>query len=60
MWGLEGVHHGRGCRLLVAMEYYRVHVYDDVSRSGGPKEVPGGGGGGHKVLLAYPIHTRGR
>ena len=27
---------------MVAMEYYRVHIYDDV-RSGGPKEVPGVG-----------------
>ena len=37
-----GVYRGRGRRLLVAMEYYHVHIYDDVSRSGGPKEVPGG------------------
>ena len=42
MWGPEGVYHGRGYRLLVAMEYYCVHISDDVSRSGGPKEVPGG------------------
>ena len=37
-----GVYRGCGRRLLVAMEYYRVHIYDDVSRSGGPKEVPRG------------------
>ena len=39
IWGPEGVYHGRGCRLLVAMEYYNVHIYDDVSRSEGPKEA---------------------
>ena len=41
MWGPMGLYHGRGCRLLVAMEYYHVHIYDGVSRFGGPKEVPG-------------------
>ena len=40
MWGSEKVYHGRDYRLLVAMEYYCVHIYSDVSRSWGPKEVP--------------------
>ena len=42
MWGPEGVYNRRGCRLLVAMEYYRVQIYDDVSPFGDPKDVPGG------------------
>ena len=41
MWGQVAVYHGRGCRLLVAMEYYRVLMYVDVSWSRGPNEVPG-------------------
>ena len=37
-WRPENVYHGCGCQLSVAMEYYHVHIYDDVSRSDGPKE----------------------
>ena len=43
MWDALGVYHGRGSWLLMAMEYYRVLIYDDASRSGGTKEVPGVG-----------------
>ena len=43
MWGPVDVYRGRGKRLFVAMEYYRVHIYADVSRFGGPKQVPGVG-----------------
>ena len=28
---------------MVAMEYYHVLIYDDVSQSGGTREVPGAG-----------------
>ena len=41
MWGSKGVLRGCGLWLLVAMEYYRVLIYDDVSRSGGMREMPG-------------------
>ena len=34
MWNPVGVYHGRGSWLLVAMEYYRVLMYDDVAPSG--------------------------
>ena len=40
MWGPKGAHRGRGLWLLVAMEYYRVLIYDDVSRSGGTRVMP--------------------
>ena len=35
IWGLRGVHRGCGSELLVAMEYYRVLIYNTVAASWG-------------------------
>ena len=43
VWGSKGVYRGRGSWLLVAMEYYYVLIYDDVSQFGVTREVPGVG-----------------